>query len=77
MFNIKLVSRTWDNPQRVPLGVIKWYSIKYVLKTKFKLKNMKFVVNFEKSVLGTQESPLRVYLQRQVLDLNKLYLTTH
>ena len=51
MLNIKLVFMTWDNPQRVlfyPEG-----KIKYAFTTKLHLKIMKFVTNFEKSVLGS------------------------
>ena len=72
MFNIKLVFKTWGNPQRVPLRVKYWYSIKYVFKTKFHLKILKFVANNEKAVLDSYESPLG----DKVLDLDKPYLTT-
>ena len=54
--------RTRDCPQRVPLRVKYQYSIKYVTETKFDLKIMIFFTNFEKSVLGSQESSLVRYL---------------
>ena len=77
MFNIKLVLRTWDNPQRVSLGVKNWHSIKYVLKTNYQLEDMKFVVNFEKLVLGSWESPLGATSKDKVLDLNKPPIERH
>ena len=55
-------------PQRDPQRVKYWHSIKCVTKTKFLLKSMKFVANYEKSVqvLGVTPRGLPPKTQLQV-----------